>query len=202
MAKKVTTRPRGFVDWNPNAGSLALIETVKAVLAEYREYLPLTIRQIFYRLVGGHGYDKTDLAYQNLIEKLNRARRAKLIPFESIRDDGDEWRMPVFWKDAAALVKTFEYWVDRFTLDRQAGQPSYLIFAVEAAGMAPMVEEIVAPYGIGVIPSGGFNSVTGTYHMARKLGEYAAVEVLQIGDHDPSGTHIFSSMSEDVRAFA
>lgn len=38
--------------WNPRQASVALIEKTRAVLAEYAAQLPLTIRQIFYRLVG------------------------------------------------------------------------------------------------------------------------------------------------------
>jgi hypothetical protein len=32
------------------------------------------------------------------------------------------------------------------------------------------------------------------------LSEWPAAEVLHIGDHDPSGVHVFSSLAEDVRA--
>ena len=32
------------------------------------DHLSLTIRQIFYRLVGAHGYEKTEQAYDRLIE--------------------------------------------------------------------------------------------------------------------------------------
>jgi hypothetical protein len=202
MSKKTTTRPRGFAPWNPTAESRALIEKVLAVLAEYAAYLPLTVRQIFYRLVGAHGYDKTEAAYERLGEKIARARRAGMIDFGAIRDDGSDWRMPFCWENAADLVGSFIASAENFTLDRQEGQPSRILFAVEAAGMAPMVEEIAAPYGIGVIPSGGFSSVTGTHDMAQRLGKFDHVEVLQIGDHDQSGTHIFSSLGEDVQAFA
>ncbi len=45
-------RPRGFIDeWKPRRPTLQLIEQVEAVLDEYSDYLPLTIRQVFYRLV-------------------------------------------------------------------------------------------------------------------------------------------------------
>jgi hypothetical protein len=66
MSKKTTTRPRGFAPWNPTAESRGLIEKVLAVLAEYGAYLPLTVRQIFYRLVGASGYEKTEAAYERL----------------------------------------------------------------------------------------------------------------------------------------
>ena len=37
---------------------------------------------------------------------------------------------------------------------------------------------------------------------SQTLSEFPAAEVLHIGDHDPSGVHVFSSMAEDVQAFA
>jgi hypothetical protein len=50
------TRPRGYLTgWTPRADTQALITAAQAVLAEYRDYLPMTCRQIFYRLVGAHG---------------------------------------------------------------------------------------------------------------------------------------------------
>jgi hypothetical protein len=68
--------------------------------------------------------------------------------------------------------------------------------------MVPLVEEIAAPYGITVLSSGGFDSTTAKYAMARTLAQFDRAEVLHIGDHDPSGVHVFSSMAEDVGAFA
>ena len=70
--------------WRPRAKSLALLDQVNAVLREYIEHLPLTIRQIFYRLVGAYAYDKTEQAYDRLGEMLNRARRAGFVRFGAI----------------------------------------------------------------------------------------------------------------------
>ena len=55
---------------------------------EYEDYLPLTVRQIFYRLVGAYGFEKTERAYERLGNHLVRARRAQIIRFDAIRDDG------------------------------------------------------------------------------------------------------------------
>src|SRR5262245_7258614 len=81
------TRVRGFASWNPAAATLVIIEQVKAIIAEYS--MALTIRQIFYRLVGKYAFEKTEQAYNRLCEHLNRARRARLIGMDAIRDDGD-----------------------------------------------------------------------------------------------------------------
>ena len=86
-AFRVRTRVRGSASWSPKADTLALLDQVRGVLDEYEDYLPLAIRQIFYRLVGAHGYEKTEQAYGRLCEHLNRARRSRLISMDVIRDD-------------------------------------------------------------------------------------------------------------------
>jgi hypothetical protein len=50
--QRVRTRVRGFAPWSPEKATLALLDQVRGVLSEYADHLPLTIRQIFYRLVG------------------------------------------------------------------------------------------------------------------------------------------------------
>ena len=44
----MSARPRGFItDWRPRPETLAVLSQVEAVLVEYAEQLPLTLRQIF-----------------------------------------------------------------------------------------------------------------------------------------------------------
>src|SRR5262245_20951426 len=81
-------RPRGFAAWNPKPETQEVLGQVQQVLDQYRDHLPLTARQIFYRLVGAFGYDKTERAYARLCEYLVKARRAQMISFDVIRDDG------------------------------------------------------------------------------------------------------------------
>jgi hypothetical protein len=202
MSAATTTRARGLAPWAPHRTTLDLLDAVKAVLIEYEKHLPLTIRQVFYRLVGAHGYDKTENAYARLCEHLNRARRAGLIAFDAIRDDGVTLAEPDEWDSTEQLVKTFIQAAERFRLDRQQGQPARLIFAVEAAGMLPQVQRIAEPFGIAVHSSGGFDSLTAKYDLAERLGQHSRVEVLHIGDHDPSGVHLFSSIRTHSTSFS
>ena len=62
----ITTRVRGLAPWQPRAATLALLDLVRGILIEYRQYLPMTLRQIFYRLVGVHDYPKDEKAYSRL----------------------------------------------------------------------------------------------------------------------------------------
>src|SRR6516165_7412592 len=115
-ATRVKTRARGFAPWSPQAATLELLEQVRAVLDEYEDYLPLTIRQIFYRLVGAHIYDKTEQAYDRLCEHLNRARRAHVTPMDVIRDDGGTIIAPRSWDTAEHFWRAVRGTAERFTL--------------------------------------------------------------------------------------
>jgi hypothetical protein len=123
-AQRGKTRPRGFVEWKPQATRLALLDPVQAVLTEYAAYLPLTCRQIFYRLVGAHGYDKTEAAYERLCEMLNRAR---LIAMEDIRDDsGDSDIGSLGYSDAEGFMDTLRWQAKTRHRSRQSNRPSRL----------------------------------------------------------------------------
>jgi hypothetical protein len=201
-AKRVRTRVRGFAPWSPQPETRALLDQVLAVLREYAEYLPLTLRQIFYRLVGAHSYEKTERAYERLGEHLNRARRARIIPMDAIRDDGGTVITPHCYSSREDFLGTMLYSAEHFRLDRTAGQDTRLVVIPEAAGMAPQLERVTDPYCIQVMSSGGFESTTEKHRFAEELaGHDRPTEVLHIGDHDPSGVNMFLAFLEDVEAF-
>lgn len=188
--------------WNPAEDSLALIGQVRDILDEYRDQLPLTARQIFYRLVGAYDYAKTERAYKNLCEKLVRARRAQMIPFWQIRDDGTVQLGGSGWSSQEGFWRTYEQNGRNFRLDRTIGQPVTIEVWCEAAGMAPQLERAVTEWDISVYSTGGFSSVTVTHEVAERIeGRDRPTVFLHIGDFDPSGESIFEAMSEDIAAF-
>ena len=158
--QRVRTRVRGFAPWSPEKATLALLDQVKGVLNEYAAHLPLTIRQIFYRLVGAHDYEKSERAYQRLIEHLNRARRARIISMDVIRDDGGIISEPNHWASAEQFMATVGAMAKSFTLDHSAGQKIRLIVICEAGGMVPQLERVAHPFGVTVLSGGGFDSLT------------------------------------------
>jgi hypothetical protein len=201
-AERVRTRPRGFAPWSPRQETLELLARVNAVLGEYQDHLPLTLRQIFYRLVGAHGYEKTERAYERLGEHLVRARRARLVPMDAIRDDGGVTIMPTMWANAEEYLDAVRAQAGELMLDRTVGQETRLAVLCEAAGMAPQLARVTKPYGIGVMSSGGFDSVTEKHAFAAELTRHSRpTEVLSIGDQDGSGVWMFAAYLEDVEAF-
>ena len=202
-ALRTRTRVRGFASWSPRPDAVALLDQVRDVLTEYAEYLPLTLRQVFYRLVGAHHYEKTDRAYARLSETLNRGRRAKLIDMSAIRDGGGTRIDASAWRDAEDFLSAVRSTASTLNLDRNEGQELRLILMCEAAGMVPQLAAVAIDFGVPVISSGGFDFVTEKHDLAAEIGrDRRPTEILHIGDHDPSGAHLFLALKEDVLAFA
>ena len=106
------------------------------------------------------------------------------------------------FRGADQFLRGYRAAAEQFRLDRQDGQPTRLLLLCEAAGMVPQLARTVEAYWLPVISSGGFESVTEKHALALELAQHdEPVEALHIGDHDPSGVHLFYSLAEDVTAF-
>lgn len=199
------SRPRGFTEgWTPKPETELVLAQVQEILREYREHLPMTARQIFYRLVGAYGYDKTERAYKRLCENLVKARRAQMIPFWKIRDDGTKEAGGDWGYDSpeAFIEELLESGSAYRRLTRE-GQDNRVELWCEAAGMIPMLDRVARPFGVPVYSTGGFSSVTVTHEIAdRAVQDGRPTVFLHVGDYDPSGESIFHSMTEDALAFA
>jgi hypothetical protein len=196
-------RPRGYAEWKPNEDSLRLVGQIQEILDEYRAQLPMTARQIFYRLVGAFDYDKTERAYSNLCEKLVRARRAQMISFADIRDDGTVEHAAGggyggpgdFWHE----LKESGQWYRR---PAREGQEYRIELWCEAAGMAPQLARVAEPYGVPVYSTGGFSSVTVTHEIGERVTAAELPTIfLHVGDFDPSGESIFDAIAGDALHF-
>jgi hypothetical protein len=172
------TRVRGFAPWSPRKKTKPLLAQINAVLEEYDSYLPLTIRQVFYRLVGAHGYPKNETGYDRLGEVLNRARRARLIPMEAIRDDGGLTAGGTGWDSVNDFLCSVRSRAEHFRLNRTAGQKTQLAVFCEAAGMVPQLKTVCDPFDIKLVSSGGYESATEKYRVANQLASDRPTEVL------------------------
>lgn len=190
------SRVRGFAPWNPRSESLELVGNVQTILVAMHEYLPLTLRQVFYRLVVAGQIDKTEKGYARMCEVCNRARRAGRLMFSDIRDDGPTINAGFDFTDANHLTNYLRELKTGARMDLQSFQERRVWVWCEAQGMVPQLKRVAHEYGVSVISSGGFDSVTMKYDMANQLSDDCVV--LHLGDHDPSGLHIFSSLADDI----
>jgi hypothetical protein len=106
------------------------------------------------------------------------------------------------WGSADEFLDTCRAHAAELRLDRTEAQKTRLAVICEAAGMAPQLGRVANPFGVTVMSGGGFDSLTDKYNFAAELaGHDRPTEVLHIGDHDPSGAHMFLAFLEDVEAF-
>jgi hypothetical protein len=122
---------------------------------------------------------------------------------DAIRDDGGTTITPNSWSSADEFLEVVRQQAEGLILDRTEGQKTRLVVACEAVGMAPQLGRVTVPYGVPVMSSGGFDSLTEKHRFAAELAaDDRPTEVLHIGDHDPSGGHMALAFYEDVEAFA
>ena len=199
-------RAKGYAPWRPQRKTKIVLGHVDEVLAEYRAYLPLTVRQIFYRLVGAHGFPKTEKAYDRLGEYLVRARRAGLVSFEDIRDDSASVMAHLHFNGEEDFYSYFHRLGREYTQDKLAGQDYAVRLHCEAEGMMPQMHAALVDFSIPVYSCSGFDSLTARRDLARWFHDTYVYKgktpvMLHLGDYDPSGESIFESLVEDVWQF-
>lgn len=195
-------RPRGYAKWRPQAKTRVLLEQINEILVEYQQYLPLTVRQVFYRLVGAYDYEKTERAYGRLCEHLVRARRSRLISFEAIRDDGVSVMQETWYAGQQDFHEEFHRKAKTYRRDRQQGQRYRLELWSEAAGMLPQLARVAGQFSIPVYSASGFVPLTAVRMIVDSACERDQKTVMMhVGDFDPSGESIFDAMARDAQAF-
>lgn len=201
MSKKYPcARPKGFAPWSPGSKAVNLLAQVNAVLAEFKDDLPVTIRQIYYRLVAAYGLEKSKSNWNGLGDVLVRARRARLIPFEVIADTVAE-NKPVVWANVPELIDAIKNEAVNYVKDKRPALKNEIIILTEHDGLLDQVVKAARPYCVAVQCSSGFDSVTIKKRIADLADREGPIIFLHIGDLDASGESIFDGLEEDVQAF-
>jgi hypothetical protein len=199
-------RPKGYAEWRPRKETQIVLAQVDQVLREYRDDLPLTVRQIFYRLVGAFDFPKTEQAYERLGTYLVRARRARLIPFEYIRDDSASVLNHLHFDGEEDFYRHVRELGEEYKQDKLADQRVSIRLHCEAEGMMPQLHAALEPYSVPVYSCSGFDSLTARRQLARWCHDTYVYRgklpvMLHLGDYDPDGESIFDSLVEDVVGF-
>lgn len=199
-------RPKGYAEWRPRRDTQIVLTQVDEVLREYHDHLPLTVRQIFYRLVGVFDYPKTEQAYERLGNYLVRARRARLIPFDYIRDDSASHMRHRHFDGEADFYRYIHRLSRDYTQDKPARQRVSIRLHCEAEGMMPQLHNALKPYSVPVYSCSGFDSLTARRELATWVHDTYVYRgkmpvMLHLGDYDPDGESVFDSLVEDVVGF-
>lgn len=191
----------GLAPYSPYGKRKQLLAHVREVLETYSSLLPLTVRQIYYRLVATHEeYPKEQKFYRGLVDTLALARRGGLIDWKAIRDDGVRSEYcGTGYNDLEDFRHYMAGYAHGYTRNKFTDQPRQIFVLCEAAGMVPQIVRACGDYPVTIKSSGGMDSVTAKYDLARDCVDQDSV-VLHVGDYDPTGLSIFHQLALDVPA--
>lgn len=175
-----------------------VLTAIKTILAA--EPGQITIRHLFYQLVGLHVIPKTELAYKSLCSHLSRWRRSGDIDFGAFADN-TRWRYQHDSFDGLqdALKRTAEL----YRRDLWSTQPCYVEVWVEKDAIASIVAAAANAWGVPVFVARGFASLSSLYSAARtfrratEAGKRAII--YHLGDYDPSGYAAGDSIKSALR---
>ncbi len=173
------------------------------ILNELKDYLPVTVRQIHYQLVGKNLVENTTSKYNDLSKMLKYARIDGYIPWEIIEDRIRQAYLNRGWQDQEGfLTSERKNFLEGYRRDLQQGQKNYIEVWVEKDALTGIFQRILNPYCIALCPARGFSSVSFLNDLRNRIltcqknGQQAIM--LYFGDHDPSGKIMLSAMRETL----
>ena len=182
---------------------IAAFEARILALMANEEDRPQSLRNVYYRLVAEGTIEKTDRAYQGLIDRATKMRR---------RDAGEPGHLPYGWiSDASRLGYHVDTYRDHkdflrstaafYRQDIWRSIPSHVEVWCESRSLAGVLRGVCRELAVSLYPTGGFASLTLVHSAAQEMAHTGKdhVVVFYIGDYDPAGFHIPESLERDLR---
>jgi hypothetical protein len=148
----------------------------------------ITVRHLFYRLVGLREIEKTESAYGLLCSHLAKWRKQEKVPWDAFADS-TRWHIksPTFDGLKDALAQT----VATYRRDLWSTQDYYCEVWVEKDAIASIVSGVANSFGVPTFVARGFASLSSLYSAAQTFRDAEEngkeVIIFHLGDHDPSG---------------
>jgi hypothetical protein len=168
--------------------SLVMINTVNEILEGYRG--PMTLRQVYYRLVATQVITNDERAYKALSATLTKARRAGLVDPARIIDRLRHPTRVSCWEDLSDFLQTVRR---SYRREKWTTQPRDVEVWVEKDALAGVLQPLTNEYEVTLFACRGYNSYSALHEAAERLSEDTTI--LYLGDFDPSG----ADMSRDIR---
>ena len=173
------------------------LNKVLTILNELKEYRPLTLRQVYYQLVG-QGYIENKVSEYGMLSRLLKyARLEGYIPWEWIEDRVRAYHDLTGWEGADSFIKaSLKQFLRGYSRDLLQSQEVYLEIWIEKDALSSIFTRVARPYTIPVVVCRGFSSVSFLNDYRDRL-EYQSDKrpiLLYFGDFDPSGVEMLEAM--------
>lgn len=180
-------------------------EFIKACIAILEIEHPMTVRQLFYRLISAE-IIKNDLSgYQRVSRAMTKARGDLRVPYDWIVDRSRTTYRPGTWTSLSAMLQAMEYHFTEYRRDYWQDQPCYVEIISEKDAVMGSLDELRTEFGVAIRPVRGFDSTTkmqeAATHLLQQVKNGKKVVLLYVGDHDPSGRDIDRDIEARLRSY-
>ena len=177
------------INMNIDSKKVRIIQATNEILNKYKH---MTVRAVFYQLVGKGMVKNSIQEYNNVGRTLTQARREGLIDWQRITDHTtkyyglDNWEtLKDFMEDVKAAF--------RLTPDYD----NHIEVWVEKDAMS-WISEITQRYNIPTVCTIGYAKYTALQRVKERIADKEAVYILILTDYDPSGENIVEKVREEI----
>lgn len=185
------------------------LDAVIAMVHEYAQFWPLTLRQCHYRLLTrdlyrarAGLYTNTRANYNALSDLLGRARVLGELPWEALTDPTRDWTHLYAHPDLPAFVRhELELFLANYQRLLLRSQPAHIELVCEKTTAIGIIEQAVGDFTLQVGRSGGQSSVDFIHRASQRFWESGKLwmVLLLAGDLDKSGGDICDAWVRGLR---
>lgn len=176
-----------------NKNTTALIDAAISILAEQN---PMTIRQLFYRLVSKSRVPNNLASYQMVSRIMTKCRDDGRCPFAWIADRSRPVYAAKGFDDAVEYAAVMR---DGYRKNYWTTQPEHIEIWVEKDAIIGSIQDVCDELGVTIRVGRGYWSTTAAHEIAEIFaGITKPITVFYCGDHDPSGQNIQSELYDRI----
>lgn len=160
----------------------------------------VTLRHLFYRLVGQGLLDKSEAGYKRLINYTKTWRHTGLMPYTALADNTRWYYGDIRYNSPEDAVASA---LRNYRSDFWHNWDTHKEIWTEKDAMVSIILSVANPLGVKVFSTRGYASIasmanTAAPNVCEQLNQGKSVYIYYFGDHDPSGKDIDRSVKIEV----
>jgi len=178
---KIAYRPMKLS--NKNLEKLGMIASI---IDRYeREGYRMTVRQVYYQLVGRDLIPNNLQEYKKVGHLLVEGRMGGVIDWNTIED---RIRIPNIPYSADNIPDALGDVLAQYRLNRQLGQEKDIMVLVEKDALSGVLKKVTYKWHVPLLVNRGYSSQSALHNLYKQVTRSGnPVDIVYVGDHDPSG---------------
>jgi hypothetical protein len=175
--------------WNWTEHQSNRLHQVQEILEDLKDYKPLTLRQVYYQLVGQGHIDNNLSQYGSLSHLLKWARIEGLISWDDIEDRTRVFHDQTGWILEDFVTQSLDQFLTGYRHDLLWNQEKFVEIWIEKDALSRVAERVATNYTVSVIVNRGFASISFLHDYELRIAQHPnkSPVILYFGDFDPSG---------------